>query len=192
MVALMFIDGAHIEFMTKRNPHKNRDHAITVNLAEFREWCMQETGLESIETSYYYNALPFTNKGGYAKMYTKRLAFFQAVKSRGFKLRLGMARHQKCPSPDCDYVDFQQKQVDMQMGLDIARALWMRDDVTDILMVTGDADFVPVVQAAVDSRKNLYLMYGDNTSAYLKDNTRIFRKRFTREILEQLPGTVTR
>lgn len=54
---------------------------------------------------------------------------------------------------------FVQKQVDMMIGIDIVKTLWKTPSVKHIVLVAGDADFLPAVQFARDEGRTVALVH---------------------------------
>jgi len=94
-----------------------------------------------------------------------------------WKLKASVARHlvrQPRALADNDFVmDAQQKGVDMRIGMDMAR-LALRDMVRQVVVVTGDSDFVPAFKFVRREGVRVILdLMGENGRVELKQNSDI-------------------
>jgi uncharacterized LabA/DUF88 family protein len=152
---------------------------------------------------YYYDAFPAAqtlrkavSRTAYSTAETDRYRqsqslFDQLVLKPNFALRMGQVgispHHWKLkdsvsrqlvraprPLTDDDFVvDAQQKGVDMRIGMDMAR-LALRDMVRQIVVVTGDSDFVPAFKFVRREGVRVILdMMGENGRVELKQNSDI-------------------
>jgi uncharacterized LabA/DUF88 family protein len=152
---------------------------------------------------YYYDAFPAAEKlrqpvsrepynTGETERYRQSESLFdQLVLKPSFALRMGQVgitpRHWKLkPSvarqlirqprilTDNDFVmDAQQKGVDMRIGMDMAR-LALRDLVRQVVVVTGDSDFVPAFKFVRREGVRVILdLMGENGRVELKQNSDI-------------------
>lgn len=95
----------------------------------------------------------------------------------GWKLKGNVARQlvrQPRPLTDDDFVvDAQQKGVDMRIGMDMAR-LALREMVRQVVVVTGDSDFVPAFKFVRREGVRVILdLMGENGRVELKQNSDI-------------------
>lgn len=152
---------------------------------------------------YYYDAYPATatlrlpvSRDAYHTGETERYRqsqslFDQLVLKPNFALRMGQVGiapthwklkgnvsrqlvRQPRPLTDDDFVvDAQQKGVDMRIGMDMAR-LALRDMVRQVVVVTGDADFVPAFKFVRREGVRVILdLMGENGRVELKQNSDI-------------------
>jgi len=104
-------------------------------------------GDERLRT-YYYDCMPYqssppTNKE--KQMYAQKDKFIYNIRRlRRFEVRLGKLIY--IPSAK----DFIQKRVDVLLSVDLVRMSWDHQ-ISKAVLVTGDSDFVPAVQAAKDA-----------------------------------------
>lgn len=152
---------------------------------------------------YYYDAYPAAEKlkmpvsrGAYNTGETERFRqseslFRQLILMPNFALRMGQVgitpQHWKMKAgvarklireprelTDDDFVvDAQQKGVDMRIGMDMAR-LALRDMVRQVVVVTGDSDFVPAFKfVRREGRRVILDLMGENGRVELKQNSDI-------------------
>jgi uncharacterized LabA/DUF88 family protein len=112
-------------------------------------------GDERLRT-YYYDCMPYQNNPPTEKermMYAQKDKFIYNLKRlRRFEVRLGKLVY--IPSAN----DFIQKRVDVLFSVDLVRMSWDHQ-ITKAVLVTGDSDFVPAIQAAKDAGVLTVLYY---------------------------------
>lgn len=167
-VAIMIDGGFFVQRYKQNNNTKNCPTRKDVEslIANIMADIQAKTGTHSNETllrTFYYDCEPFSKtiknmKGkpidfSMSSVYATQTAYLNSLKTIDqFALRLGQLSFggwklntYKPTSPP--YPDFNQKGVDMKIGLDIA---WMagRKTVDKIALVTGDSDFISPIKLA--------------------------------------------
>ena len=160
----IFVDGAHFGALS-------RDAGVAVDyslLAErIRDRIAEDTAepLDILRT-YYYDCPPFLSEPPTPEELQResgRHRFFDALSYLPrFEVRLGRLQHQGY-RPDGSPI-FQQKQVDLLLGLDLA-LLSVRGWITHVALVAGDGDFVPAVRAAKQEGVAVWLFHGPRAGA---------------------------
>ncbi len=141
MKAGVFIDGAYLSHILK-----DQYNLMKINHHKFARWAAR--GYELFR-AYYYDCLPYQSPVP-TEEEQRRLAatqrFFDALRSgERFTVREGTFEY-RGQTAEGDPI-FQQKRVDLQMGLDIA-TLVAKNRIDAIVLVSGDSDFVPVINLA--------------------------------------------
>ena len=152
---------------------------------------------------YYYDAFPAAqklrtlvsrqayNSGDTERFRQSQSLFDQLVLKPNFALRMGrvgivpthwklkgnvarqLVRQPRQLTDDDFVVDAQQKGVDMRIGMDMAR-LALRDMVRQVVVVTGDSDFVPAFKFVRREGVRVILdLMGENGRVELKQNSDI-------------------
>ena len=144
--AAVFIDGAYLTKLLELDYSGTRiDYESFSN-----EICCQRERLRT----YYYNCMPFQSNPPTAEESTRyaRMDKFinRLTRLPRFQVRLGkLGRVGE---------DFVQKRVDILLAVEIVRLSWSRS-VDTVILVTGDSDFVPAVEAAKDAGVLVQLWY---------------------------------
>ena len=159
----IFIDGAYLKNITQ----KSKIWADYQKLVEAVHRKVSDDTAEPLDLlrTYYYDCLPWRGEDptpGETERYNKSLKFFEALKHiPKFDVRLG--RLQKLGESGTGSPILKQKQVDLKIGLDIAR-LSLKARVSHIALVSGDSDFLPVVELAKEEGVAIWLFHGDRES----------------------------
>lgn len=115
--------------------------------------------LDLIRT-YYYDCLPYQGNPSTPaeeNLLRKKTGFFNGLRSLpNFALREGRLKLQGINREGTPI--FQQKRVDLMMGLDIAR-LAAKGHVTHIALLSGDSDLIPAVEAAQQEAVVVWLVH---------------------------------
>ena len=118
-----------------------------------------EEPLDLIRT-YYYDCLPYQSSSptpADEERLRKKTSFFNGLRSLpNFALREGRLKLQGIDQQGVPI--FQQKRVDLMMGLDIAR-LAAKGHVTHIALLSGDSDLIPAVEAAQQEAVIVWLVH---------------------------------
>jgi len=149
-----FIDGQYYTNL-------QRDLGVFFDLRRFlvesQEWLVGKTS-QSLELvhSLYYDALPPLENGN-REFYQKRLGYFNFLKTiPGVRVREGRVVRNRDSSGN---VWYQQKQVDLLLGLDIAEEC-SKGFLTHLVLVAGDSDFCPAVEFASKRGVQTLLVHG--------------------------------
>jgi uncharacterized LabA/DUF88 family protein len=135
--------------------------------------CDEKTSLPISHSAYEFEATPQYRKGAKLLDDIKRLPFFAvregALSFNGWTLKPSC--YGKTPlTDDCFSPNLKQKGVDIKIGLDVA---WVSFDhvAEQIVMVTGDSDFIPVIKTARRNGVFVYLLtLGHNVKPDLSAN----------------------
>jgi len=150
--ATVFIDGGYLRKVLERYGRPRIDHE------RFADWpCEPYARFRA----YYYDCLPFQSSPptpDERRRLSEHQRFLRALQRRPrFMVRLGrLARRDRG-----DRVDYVQKGIDLQMGLDIADIANLRP-VEAIILVSGDADLPPAVHYAKQRGLLVCLVHGPN------------------------------
>lgn len=158
--AAVLIDGGYLANILKKYFSRPRvDHEA------FAKWVCQGEDLFRV---YYYDCLPYQSRPAtleQSQMLSKAQSFFDALKSlRRFTVREGRLEFRGVD--DKGNPVFQQKRVDLQIGLDIA-TLSLRDRVSVISLVSGDSDLIPAVQFAKENGIIVRLVHGPKQTYHI-------------------------
>jgi uncharacterized LabA/DUF88 family protein len=141
--------------------------------------CSEKTSLPISHTAYDFEAKPQYAKGMALIKDIKMLPFFAVregiLSFNGWTLRPN--RYGMNPlTDDCFAPNLKQKGVDIKIGLDVA---WISFNhiANNIIMITGDSDFVPVIKTARRSGVFVYLFtLGHNVKKDLLENVDVLHK----------------
>ncbi|MCY3835344.1 MAG: NYN domain-containing protein [Anaerolineaceae bacterium] len=143
----ILIDGAYLDHIGM-NADVRVDCEKLANEIYLRVAARTPTGIDLLR-SYYYNSLPHRSNPPTAEeqqRYDSRYRFFDALRYLpSFTVRLGVVKVRGNDGQGQPI--FEQKQVDLLMGLDLA-LLSAKRSITHAAVVTGDGDMVPAFQAA--------------------------------------------
>ena len=148
--AVVFIDGAYLQAVLKNDFGKPK-----IDFERFSDILCGE--YERLRTYYYY-AMPYQ---GNPPTEEERMRYSSADrfiarlrKLRRFEVRLGKLAKRGD--------EFKQKRVDILLAVDLVRLSWGRQMATAII-VAGDSDFVPAIQAAKDAGVLVRLYYSKSS-----------------------------
>lgn len=193
----IMLDGGFVKkkLFDRLGVHPTADHIVEFcNALQARP----EVADHDLLRIYYYDAYPASSSfplpvsrvdfhAAQSERYRQSQALFDQLSLKpNFALRMGevsispskwrlkpsVARsliNQARPLDDGDFIiDAQQKGVDMRIGMDMAR-LALRNMVTQLIVVTGDSDFVPAFKfVRREGLRVLLYMMGENGRAELK------------------------
>ena len=156
----IFIDGGYIdklastEFSVWVDYQKFTNEVVNVISAKTQE------PLDLLRT-YYYNCLPYQSSPATEfeeKQFANKRSFFNALSRLDRFLvregRLAFRGHDSQGQPI-----FQQKRIDLQLGLDFA-ILSGKRQITHAALVAGDSDFIPAVEIAKQEGVVVSLFHG--------------------------------
>lgn len=125
-------------------------------------------GLEPFLRTYYYNCLPYQSpcptqeeKSRFAKAES---FYYMLRKLKNFEVRLGRLAFRGV-SKETGRPILEQKRVDVQMAVDLVTLACSRRIATAVL-VTGDSDFIPAIQAEKDRGVRIVLFHGQMDSVH--------------------------
>ena len=152
----IFIDGAYLEPVLTDEFYRPRIsfQALSDRLA----W-----GMEILRTYYYhcpsYQSTPPPTEEESQRFSNQRRFFEYLENLPRYLVRLGRLEI-RGTNPDGS-VRYQQKRVDIQMGVDITH-LSSKGYIRQAILVTGDSDLIPAVTVAKSEGVVVTLFYGDN------------------------------
>lgn len=151
--AAVFIDGGYLSRVLKQ--HFNE---ADIDYSLFAKECAEG---HEIFRVYYYDCPPYQSPCPTTwerNFISKRQKFLAALpRLTRFEVRLGRLEHRGLN--DKGDPIFQQKRVDLQMGLDIA-SLALKGRAEMIVLVSGDSDLIPAVEFAKDESILVRLING--------------------------------
>jgi uncharacterized LabA/DUF88 family protein len=148
----IFIDGGYLDFMMR-----DEFGGAHIDYEKFAAWLADGNDLLR---SYYYNCLPFQGNPptDEERQRFSRAQSFHARLSRipRFHVREGKLAFRGRDSLTGKPI-FEQKRVDLMLGLDMA-LLAAKRQVSDVILVSGDSDLLPAVEA-VKAEGVLFRLY---------------------------------
>lgn len=151
----IFIDGAYIDFTLRGEFGGARiDYGRMVTE-------LTPPG-DDLLRAYYYTCPPHQSEVATQEERERQRTFdrFRYALDRipRFEVRLGKLAKRVDPS---GAVRFEQKRVDILLGIDVVR-LASKQQITGLVLVAGDSDFVPALQVAKDEGVLCRLFHGEN------------------------------
>lgn len=155
----VFIDGAYLDRICESGGTRVRiDHEALVSRV-----CADHT----LFRAYYFDSPPFQSnpptEDERRRMSEKQSFFAHLERLPRFKVRQGTCVRRYDQNGRLFY---QQKGVDVHLAVDLVRVA-LRDRVSDIALVTGDADLIPAINVAVDEGIIVHLYHGRSCPATL-------------------------
>jgi len=157
-LAAVFVDGGYLTNVL-RNLGRPR-----IDYAEFAAWAAD--GYEILRI-YYYDCLPYLSASPSQEERARHSAAKKWIETLNrlnrFKVRLGRLQYRGTDEDGRPV--FQQKRVDLQLGLDIASLISSnRPGIAMVVLVTGDSDMIPAVTAAQEAGLLVRLVHGPRDS----------------------------
>lgn len=153
--AAIFIDGAYFEYVVR-----NEFNSVPIDFQALAKAMAKD---KDILRTYYYHCPPYQSNPPTkeeSERYATRRRFFTALdRLSRFTVRLGRLefRGQRLDgSPR-----FEQKRVDILLGVDIAQ-LSAKGQIQQVILLAGDSDFIPAVTVAKNEGVLVTLFHGDN------------------------------
>lgn len=149
----IFIDGAYIDFMLR--------HEFAGTRIDFGRLVAELTPPSAeLLRSYYYTCPPHVSNPPTQAERDRQQSFdrFRSALERipRFEVRMGkLARRVDAIGA----VRYEQKRVDILLGIDVVR-LASKQQISDLVLIAGDSDFVPALQAAKDEGVLCRLYHG--------------------------------
>ncbi len=148
----IFVDGGYLD-------HVSMDcGSPRIDFARFSEVL---AGSDELLRTYYYHCLPYTSEQPteeeLARLEGKKRFFLALTRIGRYEVREGKL---ELSGNDCTGAPlFQQKRVDTTLGVDMI-TLAMRGNITRAILISGDSDFVPIVQAVKAQGVLVHLYHG--------------------------------
>ena len=156
----VFIDGAHLDFTVRHEfPGTRIDYGkLATELVP--------PGLDLLRT-YYYHCPPYQSNPPSPEEKIRKASFDRfhdaLQKLPRFQVRLGVLAKRTAGGQ----VYFEQKRVDILLGVDLVR-LSAKDQINEAVIVAGDSDFLPAIDAAKDDGILIRLVHGPDTHDALR------------------------
>ena len=160
----IFVDGAYLEKVAKRNDlwvdYEKLSSQILTRVA-----ARTPSATIDLLRTYYYNGLPHQSNPPTErerKLFQKRRKFYDTLERlSSFTVRLGVVKYRGKDNQGQPI--YQQKQVDLLLGLDFA-LLSAKRSITHAAVVTGDSDMVPAFTEAKKEGIAVWLFTGEPRS----------------------------
>lgn len=160
----IFVDGAYLEQVAKKN-HVWVDYEKLSSQILSRVTARTASATIDLLRTYYYNSLPYQSNPpteDERKFFRKRRHFYDALERlSSFTVRLGVVKYRGKDNQGQPI--YQQKQVDLLLGLDFA-LLSAKRSITHAAVVTGDSDMVPAFEEAKKEGIAVWLVTGETRS----------------------------
>lgn len=178
--AAVFIDGGYIWKI------RNKLGITRIAFDKFVEWAADGS---FVLRSYFYDCLPYQSASPTEeerRRFSKKQKFFMYLESLDrFTVRRGRLEYRGCDKTTGQPI-FQQKQVDIWLGLDIA-SLAAKNKIDKAVLVSGDSDLIPALRVVKEDGVVVRLIHGPKDT-YHKNLWEIADERceVTKAILESL------
>jgi len=153
----VFVDGGYLNHLCKTS-FGSRSRPFRVNYRRLGENIARECGGVLFRT-YYYHAKPFQSKPPTEDERRRKSAFDRFLQFLDgvdrMEVRLGRVRRYYDEEGN---VKFEQKGVDVKLAID-ALKLSLKGKIHKVAFVTGDSDFIPVVEAIKDEGIEVCIFY---------------------------------
>ncbi len=160
----IFVDGAYLEKVAKRN-QVSVDYEKLSSEIHTRVNARTPTAPMDLLRTYYYNGSPYQSNPPTErerKFFQNRRKFYDALERlSSFTVRLGVVKYRG--KNNHGQPIYQQKQVDLLLGLDFA-LLSAKRSITHAAVVTGDSDMVPALEVANREGIAVWLFSGEPRS----------------------------
>ena len=151
----LFIDGGYLT--------RDLSHEFGRPRIDFQALSSKLAQGTELFRSYYYNCLPYTSSPPTDEerdRYNRQRNFYTVLERLPrFTVRLGRLEF-RGHSRDGEPI-FQQKRVDILLGVDLA-LLAAKHQIQTAILLAGDSDFIPAVTAAKDEGVAIILIHGEN------------------------------
>ncbi len=158
----IFIDGAYLSYLLK-----DEFDLVKIDYKTLAE--TMADGLDILRT-YYYHCPPFQSSNPSQEekdRFARAQSFFTALdRLPRYEVRLGRLAHRGLDNKGQPI--FQQKRVDIMLGVDLALLAGKRQ-ITHAVLLAGDSDFIPAVIAAKSEGILVRLYHGRNCHKDLWD-----------------------
>lgn len=149
----IFIDGAYLDYTL-------RDDFGSASI-DYGKLSQALAGGREILRTYYYHCLPYQSNPPTieeSERFGKKQAFFSALRRLPrYEVREGRLEFRGMRDDGAPI--FQQKRVDIMLGVDLT-LLSAGRQITDVILVAGDSDFIPAVVVAKNEGVVIWLYHG--------------------------------
>ena len=153
----VFIDGAYIDYVIRDEFQSQK-----VDYSSLASNIVKSTGTEKeILRIYYYHCLPYQDSPPtmeQSRKFGQMQSFFRALqRTSKFEVRQGRVAFRGVDNQGQPI--YEQKRVDLMLGLDLA-ILATKRLITQAFLFAGDSDLIPAVCAAKAEGVTMYLVHG--------------------------------
>jgi len=160
----IFVDGAYLEKVAQKNNVRVDYEKLSSEILTRVKARTPAAPMDLLRT-YYYNGSPHQSNpptDDERKFFRKRRRFYDALERlSSFTVRLGVVKFRGQDNQGRPI--YQQKQVDLLLGLDFA-LLSVKRSITHAAVVTGDSDMVPALEVAKTEGIAVWLFTGEPQS----------------------------
>jgi len=167
----IFIDGGYYNALAEEHYH------VRIEFPKFVERIKDIVAAQTPEPldilrTFYYDCLPYQSKNPTSdegQRYGKKLGFLNYLESLPrVEVRKGRLAYRGTKTGGEKI--FQQKKVDLLLGLDVAQQS-LKGHITHVALVAGDGDYCPAVEFAKSQSVCVWLFHGPNASPTTKKGT---------------------
>lgn len=150
----IFVDGAYVDFMM-------REEFKGARVAFERFFPALIPPRAELLRAYYYACGPHVSDPSTADERERQRRFdrFRTQLEQIPRCEIRLGKLSRREDPKSGAVRYEQKRVDIQLGIDVVR-LAIRQQISELVLVAGDSDFVPAIQAAKDEGVLCRLYHG--------------------------------
>ena len=151
----VFIDGGHYNAIQR---YYQADFDFPLFMQEARKRLSEEIGPLSVVHTFYYDCEPYIDGDSTAEQkeaLSRRRSYFNFLRTQSVRVREGTLVKRTAENGQ---VTFQQKRVDLLLGLDIAEEC-SKGLISRLVLVAGDADLVPAVEFASRREIQVWLLH---------------------------------
>ncbi len=164
--AAVFIDGGYLDRVLDSKRQGNR-----IDFDKLVDNIVEKSGTDrNIIRVYYYHCLPYQDSPPTQEQsdkFGRAQRFFRALqRTSRFEVRMGRLAFRGTKTDNTPI--FEQKRVDLMLGLDLM-SLAVKHIVDEVFLIAGDSDFVPAVNAVKKEGIVVYLVHGDTPHDDLLD-----------------------
>lgn len=152
----VFIDGGYYNAMQR---YYQTDFDFLYFTEEVHKQLAAKAGLLDTVHTFYYDCEPYTDVDSTAEeleALSKRRSYFGFLRTNSVRVREGVVVKRTTESR---LVTYQQKRVDLLLGLDIAEEC-DKGLMSHLALVAGDADLIPAVEFAGHRGVQVWLLHG--------------------------------
>ena len=154
----IFVDGGYLDYVFKDLGYPRVDYAAFAKLL---------AGSDEILRTYYYHCLPYQSQNPTqeeSERFGKKQRFFHALgRLDRFQVREGRLAFRGIDKTTGQPI-FQQKGVDIALAVDLV-LFATKGQINRAILISGDSDFLPAVQAAKNEGVLIHLYHGSGHNA---------------------------
>jgi len=156
--SVVFLDGGYLAKLTKKEFVDERGLPKKIDMGKIGHILASKCNSELIR-SYYYDCPPYISPTPTTNEKKRQEGFDKYIYSlkKLDKLTVRLGKLKKYFLAD-GTPDFEQKGVDVRLAIDVLK-LSLKGKISKAIFVTGDSDFVPVIEAIKDEGVEVFLFY---------------------------------